>query len=81
MSTGWHLEEIHVTWAHLGKKRKRLQLYTKVEEEKGTQTLEMASQILVTASDHQSDGVRKIKTASRLNQHSETLEDSAKRRR
>ncbi|GJT17265.1 hypothetical protein Tco_0875971 [Tanacetum coccineum] len=30
---------------------------------------------------HQSDGVRKIKTTSGLNQHSETLEDSVKRRR
>nr|GEU42139.1 hypothetical protein [Tanacetum cinerariifolium] len=30
---GWHLEEIHVTWAHLRKKRTRLQLYTKVDEE------------------------------------------------
>ncbi|GJW31104.1 retrovirus-related pol polyprotein from transposon TNT 1-94 [Tanacetum coccineum] len=25
---GWHLEEIHVTWAHLKKKRTRLRLYT-----------------------------------------------------
>ncbi|GJV77057.1 hypothetical protein Tco_1508641 [Tanacetum coccineum] len=30
---GWHLEEIHVNWAHLEKKRTRLQLYTKVDEE------------------------------------------------
>ncbi|GJU05231.1 hypothetical protein Tco_1121661 [Tanacetum coccineum] len=30
---GWHLEEIYVTWAHLEKKRTRLQLYTKVNEE------------------------------------------------
>ncbi|GJV63664.1 hypothetical protein Tco_1474492 [Tanacetum coccineum] len=30
---GWHLEEIHVTWAHLEKKQTRLQLYTKVDEE------------------------------------------------
>ncbi|GJY00093.1 MAK10-like protein [Tanacetum coccineum] len=30
---GWHLEEIHVTWAHLDKKQTRLQLYTKVSEE------------------------------------------------
>ncbi|GJR69502.1 hypothetical protein Tco_0015567 [Tanacetum coccineum] len=44
IALGWHLEEIHVTWAHLGKKRTRLQLYTKVEEEKSTQTLETASQ-------------------------------------
>ncbi|GKA48169.1 probable tRNA (guanine(26)-N(2))-dimethyltransferase 2, partial [Tanacetum coccineum] len=28
-----HLEEIHVTWAHLEKKRTRLQLYTKSDEE------------------------------------------------
>ncbi|GKD82428.1 hypothetical protein Tco_1349267, partial [Tanacetum coccineum] len=27
------LEEIHVTWAHLEKKRTRLQLYTKVDKE------------------------------------------------
>nr|GEX07103.1 hypothetical protein [Tanacetum cinerariifolium] len=26
---GWHLEEIHVTWAHLEKKRTRLWTYTK----------------------------------------------------
>ncbi|GJY36045.1 ribonuclease H-like domain-containing protein, partial [Tanacetum coccineum] len=30
---GWHLEQIHMTWVHLGKKRTRLQLYTKVDEE------------------------------------------------
>ncbi|GKC63816.1 hypothetical protein Tco_1096414, partial [Tanacetum coccineum] len=30
---GWILEEIDVTWAHLEKKRTRLQLYTKVDEE------------------------------------------------
>nr|GEU38772.1 hypothetical protein [Tanacetum cinerariifolium] len=29
----WHLEEIHVTWAHLGKKQTRLRLYTKSFEE------------------------------------------------
>ncbi|GKF02414.1 hypothetical protein Tco_0029337, partial [Tanacetum coccineum] len=57
----------------------RLQLYTKVEEEKGTQTLETAS--LVTASDYQRDGVRKFKMTSGLNRHSKALEDWAKRRR
>ncbi|GJZ46308.1 hypothetical protein Tco_0593904 [Tanacetum coccineum] len=34
LALGWHLEEIHVTWAHFGKKRTRLQLYTKFDEEK-----------------------------------------------
>nr|GEV40457.1 MAK10-like protein [Tanacetum cinerariifolium] len=32
-SIGWLLKEIHVTWAHLEKKRTRLQLYTKSLEE------------------------------------------------
>ncbi|GKE31613.1 hypothetical protein Tco_1450935 [Tanacetum coccineum] len=30
---GWLLEEINMTWAHLEKKRTRLQLYTKSDEE------------------------------------------------
>ncbi|GJX48985.1 hypothetical protein Tco_0275830 [Tanacetum coccineum] len=30
---GWHLEEIHVTWAHLEKKRTRLRTYTKIHQE------------------------------------------------
>ncbi|GJY90248.1 hypothetical protein Tco_0505444 [Tanacetum coccineum] len=28
LELGWNLEEIHVTWAHLEKKRTRLQTYT-----------------------------------------------------
>ncbi|GJT86452.1 MAK10-like protein [Tanacetum coccineum] len=30
---GWHLEEIHVTWAHLEKKQTRLQTCTKIHQE------------------------------------------------
>ncbi|GJV88620.1 hypothetical protein Tco_1532558 [Tanacetum coccineum] len=33
LALGWLLEEIHVTWAHLEKKRTRLRLYTKSLEE------------------------------------------------
>ncbi|GJY27847.1 hypothetical protein Tco_0403614 [Tanacetum coccineum] len=33
---GWHLEEIHVTWAQLEKKRTRLRLYTNYFKEKHT---------------------------------------------
>nr|GEX69825.1 hypothetical protein [Tanacetum cinerariifolium] len=29
----WHLEEIHVTWAHLEKKQRRLQTCTKIHQE------------------------------------------------
>ncbi|GJV12174.1 putative reverse transcriptase domain-containing protein [Tanacetum coccineum] len=38
----WHLEEIHVTWAHLEKKRTRLQTYTKSLEESCSQTVILA---------------------------------------
>ncbi|GKB59491.1 hypothetical protein Tco_0915677 [Tanacetum coccineum] len=44
LALGWHLEEIHVTWAHLEKKRTRLRLYTKNHEELFIQSLETASQ-------------------------------------
>ncbi|GJZ01828.1 hypothetical protein Tco_0519789 [Tanacetum coccineum] len=40
---GWHLEEIHATWAHLEKKRTRLRLYTKYIEEPRIQSVETAS--------------------------------------
>ncbi|GJT47734.1 hypothetical protein Tco_0973891 [Tanacetum coccineum] len=33
LALGWHLEEIHVTWAHLEKKRIKLRLYTKNHKE------------------------------------------------
>ncbi|GJR66537.1 THO complex subunit 4D-like protein [Tanacetum coccineum] len=43
LALGWHLEEIHVTWAHLEKKRTRLRLYTKNHEELCIQRVETAS--------------------------------------
>ncbi|GKB11050.1 hypothetical protein Tco_0844973, partial [Tanacetum coccineum] len=30
---GWHLKELHMTWAHLEKKRTRLRTYTKIHQE------------------------------------------------
>nr|GEW83876.1 hypothetical protein [Tanacetum cinerariifolium] len=44
LGLGWHLEEIHVTWAHLEKKRTRLRTYTKSLEESCSQSVETASQ-------------------------------------
>ncbi|GJT61828.1 multidrug resistance-associated protein 5 [Tanacetum coccineum] len=43
LALGWHLEEIHVTWAHLEKKRTKLRLYTKNHEELCIQSVETAS--------------------------------------
>ncbi|GJU67779.1 reverse transcriptase domain-containing protein [Tanacetum coccineum] len=44
LALGWHLEEIHVTWAHLEKKWTRLWTYTKSLEESCSQSVETASQ-------------------------------------
>ncbi|GJT28054.1 hypothetical protein Tco_0908329 [Tanacetum coccineum] len=41
---GRHLDELHVTWAHLEKKRTRLQTNTKTLEDLYSQSLETASQ-------------------------------------
>ncbi|GKF74690.1 hypothetical protein Tco_0221022, partial [Tanacetum coccineum] len=60
---GWLLEEIHVAWAHLEKKRTRLRLYTKSLEEIIIQTVETASPTCATTSELDQDGVRSITTA------------------
>ncbi|GJU57433.1 hypothetical protein Tco_1235199 [Tanacetum coccineum] len=46
LAFGRHLEEIHVTWAHLEKKRTRLQTNTKTLDDLCSQSLETASPIL-----------------------------------
>nr|GEU82799.1 MAK10-like protein [Tanacetum cinerariifolium] len=42
---GWLLEEIHMTWAHLKKKRTRLQLYTKSLKKLCIQSVETALRV------------------------------------
>ncbi|GJX69534.1 hypothetical protein Tco_0305261 [Tanacetum coccineum] len=66
---GWLLEEIHVTWAHLEKKRTRLRLYTKSLEELFIQCVETTSRI-------PSDGVRDLATASERSRLKKALEES-----
>ncbi|GKB70725.1 hypothetical protein Tco_0932137 [Tanacetum coccineum] len=51
LALGWHLKEIHMTWAHLEKKQTRLRLYTIYLEELCIQSVETASQA-------SSDGVK-----------------------
>ncbi|GKE25925.1 hypothetical protein Tco_1441309, partial [Tanacetum coccineum] len=64
LALGWFLEEINVTWAHLEKKRTRLQLDIKSLEEIIIQTVKMASPTLAMASELDQDSVRSIMTAS-----------------
>ncbi|GKC36657.1 MAK10-like protein, partial [Tanacetum coccineum] len=50
LALGWHLEEMHMTWAHLEKKRTRLLLYTKYLKEPRIQSVETASQVYLLKS-------------------------------
>ncbi|GKD13617.1 hypothetical protein Tco_1198024 [Tanacetum coccineum] len=66
---GWHLEEIHVTWAYLEKKWTRLRLYTKNHEELCIQHVE-------TALPSNSDGVRIFTmTASEIQRRRQDVAD------
>ncbi|GJZ44019.1 MAK10-like protein [Tanacetum coccineum] len=49
LAFGRHLDELHVTWAHLEKKRTRLQTNTKTLEDLCSQSLETASQAIYDA--------------------------------
>ncbi|GKG26785.1 hypothetical protein Tco_0402488, partial [Tanacetum coccineum] len=50
LALGWLLEEVHVTWAHLEKKRTRLRTYTKSLEDLCIQCMETASRHKATSS-------------------------------
>ncbi|GKF94365.1 hypothetical protein Tco_0284065, partial [Tanacetum coccineum] len=64
LALGLLLEEAHMTWAHLEKKRTRLQTYTKSLEDFCKQWLETATSIKRCHRDLYSDGVRNLATAS-----------------
>ncbi|GJW69158.1 reverse transcriptase domain-containing protein [Tanacetum coccineum] len=53
LALGWHLEEIHVTWAHLEKKRTRLRTYTKSMKKYCLQSVETASATTTTVTNAQ----------------------------
>ncbi|GJZ18749.1 uncharacterized mitochondrial protein-like protein [Tanacetum coccineum] len=81
LALGWLLEEIHVTWAHLKKKRTRLQTYTKSLEDFCKQWLRrVAGGIKRRRRDLSSDGVRNLATASGRGRLKEDLESSTWRR-
>ncbi|GJT16430.1 hypothetical protein Tco_0875136 [Tanacetum coccineum] len=82
IALGWHLEEIHVTWAHLKKKRRRLRLYTKSFEE--TVHTEREDGVTITKRrlwDFHIDGVTDLATVSERNRLKVDLESSMWRQR
>nr|GEX02926.1 hypothetical protein [Tanacetum cinerariifolium] len=64
---GWILEEIHVIWAHLEKKRTILRLYTKSLGRIRIQCVETTVPSIATTSNHTRDDVRILKMASKSN--------------
>nr|GEW98435.1 hypothetical protein [Tanacetum cinerariifolium] len=79
---GWHLEEIHVTWAHLKKKRTRLRLYTiYLEETVHTKRGDGVTDFKRRRLDFQNDNVMDLATASRRSRYKVAIEDSTWRRR
>ncbi|GJZ59941.1 hypothetical protein Tco_0615757 [Tanacetum coccineum] len=79
LALGWLSEEIHLTWAHLEKKRTRLRTYTKSLEDLCIQCIETAS-IKRRRRDLSGDGVRNLATASGRDRLKEDLESSMWRR-
>ncbi|GKB10901.1 hypothetical protein Tco_0844824 [Tanacetum coccineum] len=61
------LEDIHVTWTHLGKKRDKIAALQRSGFKNCSQSLETASQFLATLSEPLRDGVKKSVTASERN--------------
>ncbi|GKA03512.1 hypothetical protein Tco_0676293 [Tanacetum coccineum] len=77
-SFGRHLDELHVTWAHLEKKRTRLQTNTKTLEDLCSQSLETASQAIHDAvTTHQVTVSQHSMTASARTDSNADLEDSS----
>ncbi|GJV22179.1 retrovirus-related pol polyprotein from transposon TNT 1-94 [Tanacetum coccineum] len=77
LSLGWHLEEIHVTWAQFGKKRDKIATLHDEGLKNLLQTVETASEFHAMPSGHQSDGVKILAMALKHSRHKETLEDLA----
>ncbi|GJX79388.1 zinc finger, CCHC-type, retrotransposon gag domain protein [Tanacetum coccineum] len=76
-SFGRHLDELHVTWAHLEKKRTRLRTNTKTLEDLCSQSLETASQAIHDAvTTHQVTASQHFMTASARTDSNADLEDS-----
>ncbi|GJZ81920.1 hypothetical protein Tco_0646914 [Tanacetum coccineum] len=74
---GWHLDDLHVTWAHLEKKQTRLWTNTKILEDISLQTLETASEALHDAvAAYQAMASQDFKTASARADSKADLEDS-----
>ncbi|GKF32582.1 hypothetical protein Tco_0102380, partial [Tanacetum coccineum] len=76
-SFGIHLEDLHVTWAHLEKKRTRLRTNTKTLEDLYSQSLETTSQAIHDAvTTHKVTASQHFETASARTDSHADLEDS-----
>ncbi|GJV12888.1 hypothetical protein Tco_1354429 [Tanacetum coccineum] len=75
---GWHLDDLHVTWAHLEQKRTTLRTNTKILEDLSLQTLETASEAIHDAvAAHQATASHDFTKASARADSKADLEDSS----
>ncbi|GJT06122.1 hypothetical protein Tco_0840584 [Tanacetum coccineum] len=75
---GLHLDDLHMTWAHLEKKRTRLRTNTMILEDLSLQTLETASEAIQDAvAAHQAKASQDFTTASARADSKADLEDSS----
>ncbi|GKA75081.1 hypothetical protein Tco_0781459 [Tanacetum coccineum] len=82
LALGFHLEEIHMTWAHLEKKQTRLRLYTiYLEEIMLTERGDGVAGFKRRRQDFYGYDVIDLTTASRRSRLKPALEDSTWRRR
>nr|GEY32682.1 hypothetical protein [Tanacetum cinerariifolium] len=80
LALGWHFTEIHVTWAHLEKKRTRLRTYTKSLEVSFSQRGDGVAGIKRRRRDLSGDGVRDAATTSGRYRLKKDIESSMWRR-
>nr|GEW55770.1 hypothetical protein [Tanacetum cinerariifolium] len=77
LALGWHFEEIHMTWAHLEKKRTRLRTCTKIHQEVlFSERGDGVASIKRRRRDLSGDGVWILATASQRSQLKVNLEPS-----
>ncbi|GKF91034.1 hypothetical protein Tco_0274735, partial [Tanacetum coccineum] len=80
-SLGWHLEEVHVTWTQFGKKRTRIQLYTKLDIKSAYRRWRRRRNSLRRRQKAKATASEIFKTAPEVTDLKEALEDSAGQRR
>ncbi|GKD53389.1 hypothetical protein Tco_1286776, partial [Tanacetum coccineum] len=77
---GWHLKEIHVTWTQFRKKRRRFQLYMKIDIKRAYSAWRQRRDFLRWRQKAQTTASGNFETTSKVTGLKKPVEDSARRR-